>query len=232
MSLNMVSSPCQSAVNATSVNSSPKSGSVQSHSASSDPASLVFVPETQTQSPSEFIEFSELIYNPDSQELCPETELLQSTAAVPDPDPARQSPLNKPTAKVYRLGKHRLIRGVAPTASAISTAPAIPRDALLQVCNDAQEEHRNVSSIVCTKPPMLPPTQPPHRRGLRSEAVPPNYDESYACYESGNPMPTCSRDDAELLKTNYEQAPTEYSLPRVASFCRPHGIRVQLWLPS
>ena len=61
-----------------------------------DPASLVFVPETQTQSPSEYTEFSELMYNPNSQELCPETEGLQSTAAVPDPDPARQVLFLKP----------------------------------------------------------------------------------------------------------------------------------------
>ena len=57
---------------------------------------------------------------------------------------------------------------------------------------------------------MPPPTQPLHRWGMRSEAVPLNYAESYACYESGNPMPIVSRVDAELLKTNYEQAPTEY----------------------
>ena len=123
------------------MNSSSKSGSVQSHSASADPdpASLVFVPETQTKSSSEYTEFSELMYNPNNQELCPETEGLRSTAAVPDPDPARQSSLNKPSSKVYRLGKHRLFRRAAPTASAIPIAPAIPRDALLQVCNDAHE---------------------------------------------------------------------------------------------
>ena len=31
-----------------------------------------------------------------------------------------------------------------------------------------------------------------------------------AMYESGNPMPTYSRADVELLKTNYNDAPTEY----------------------